>query len=377
MTALHQEPMTRDTGNLWEVVLSRDASFDGHFVYAVRSTGVYCQPSCPSRRPRQSQVIYFSGPEEARSAGYRACQRCRPDHPGGDAELVRRACEYIDGHIEYHGALPTLAQITEASEVGVHALRRVFKQETGLTPMQYARGRRLGRFKAMLRDRANVADALYDAGYGSSSRAYETAGEQLGMTPASYRKGGSGAVIRYVVTGSAIGEMLVAGTASGVCAVKLGDDAEALMAELRDEFPAADIRRVESNSHDRESDELRSWTNVILASLDGGRLDIDLPVDVRATVFQWRVWRKLQAIPAGKTRTYQQLAEDLGQPTASRAVGQACAANPVALIVPCHRAVRKDGNSGGYRWGRQRKEALIEIERRECSGTQSRSEKQG
>lgn len=261
--------------------------------------------------------------------------------------------------------MPTLAQITEASEVGVHVLRRVFKQETGLTPMQYARGRRLGRFKTTLRDRANVADALYDAGYGSSSRAYETAGEQLGMTPSSYRKGGSGAVIRYVVTGSALGEMLVAGTASGICAVKMGDDAEALIGELRDEFPAADIRRVESNDHDRDFEELRNWTSAILGSLDGGRLDIDLPVDVHATVFQWRVWRKLQAIPSGETRTYQQLAEDLGQPTASRAVGQACAANPVALVIPCHRAVRKDGNSGGYRWGRQRKESLIEVERRE------------
>ena len=365
MATQHKERMSPDTQNLWEAVLTRDACFDGHFVYAVRSTGVYCRPSCPSRRPRQSQAVFFSKAEEARSAGYRACKRCRPDRPGGDAELVRHACEYIEGHIQYHGALPPLTEIAEASDVDVHVLRRAFKQETGLTPMQYARGQRLRRFKLMLRDGENVTDSLYGAGYGSSSRAYEGAVGQLGMTPASYSKGGSGAVIRYVVAGSTLGEMLVAGTVDGVCAVKLGGDAEVLIAELGDEFPAADIRSIESNDHDRECDGLRVWANAILEYLDGVRLDIDLPVDVRATVFQWRVWRKLQAIPAGETRTYQQLAEDLGQPTASRAVGQACAANPVALIVPCHRALRKDGSLGGYRWGLARKEALVEMERPE------------
>ena len=365
MATLHKERMRLDTQNLWEAVLTRDACFDGHFVYAVRSTGVYCRPSCPSRRPRQSQAVFFSKAEEARSAGYRACKRCRPDRPSGDAELVRRACEYIDGHIQYQGALPSLSEVAEASDVDVHVLRRAFKQETGLTPMQYARGQRLKRFKLMLRDGENVTDSLYGAGYGSSSRAYEGAVEQLGMTPASYGKGGSGAVIRYVVTGSALGEVLVAGTVSGVCAVKLGGDAEVLIAELSDEFPAADIRPIEST--DRECDSLRGWANAILEYLDGDRLDTGLPVDVRATIFQWRVWRKLQTIPAGETRTYQQLAEELGQPTASRAVGQACAANPVALIVPCHRALRKDGSLGGYRWGLSRKEALVEMERPESS----------
>ena len=368
MTTLHMEQITLDTPRLWTAVLERDASFDGHFVYAVRSTGIYCRPSCPSRRPRQTQAVFFYRPEEARSAGYRACKRCDPDHPGRDAELVRRACEFIDGHIKSHGVLPSLAELAEASEAGVHALRRAFKQETGLTPMQYARGKRLGRFKFMLRDKANVTDALYDAGYGSSSRAYESVVKQIGMTPASYRKGGSGAVIRYVVTRSGLGEMLVAGTANGVCAVKLGDDAKALITELSNEFPAADVRPIESNGHYPECDKLSGWTKAIEEYLDGDRLGIDLPIDVRATIFQWRVWRKLQAIPAGETRTYQQLAEELGQPTASRAVGQACAANPVALIVPCHRALRKDGGLGGYRWGLSRKEALVEMERRE-SGT--------
>lgn len=367
MATLNMEQMPLDTRGLWKAVLERDASLDHLFVYAVRSTGVYCRPSCPSRRPRQAQAVFFNTPEEARSAGYRACKRCDPDHPGGDAELVRRACEFIDGHIKYHGALPSLAELTEASEVGVHALRRAFKQETGLTPMQYARRKRLERFKSILRDRASVTDALYDAGYGSSSRAYESVVKQIGMTPASYRKGGPGAVIRYVVTRSALGEILVAGTASGVCAVKLGDDAKVLITELSNEFPAADIRPIESNGRNPEYDTLWGWTNAIREYLAGDRSDIDLPIDVRATIFQWRVWRKLQTIPAGETRSYQQLAEELGQPSASRAVGQACAANPVALIVPCHRALRKDGSLGGYRWGLPRKETLLEMERRDSS----------
>ena len=365
MATPHKKRMKLDSKHLWTAVLTRDASFDGQFVYAVRSTGVYCKPSCPSRRPRSSQAVLFSRPEEAKSAGYRACKRCHPDHPSKDAELVRRACKYIDKHIECHGTLPSVATTAEASEVGVHVLRRVFKQETGLTPMQYARGQRLKRFKLRLRGGASVTDSLYDAGFGSSSRAYEGAREQLGMTPATYRKGGLGAVIRYVVTESVLGEILVAGTGSGVCAVKLGDDAELLIAELGDEFPSADIRPMESNRHDCECDRLWEWTNAILEYLDGDQLDIDLPVDVRATIFQWKVWRKLQAIPAGETRTYQQLAENLGRPTASRAVGQACAANPVAIIIPCHRALRKDGSLGGYRWGLSRKEALVEMERRD------------
>lgn len=367
MVILNMEQITLDAQGLWTAVLERDTNFDGIFVYAVRSTGVYCRPSCPSRRPRQAQAVFFYRPEEARSAGYRACKRCDPDHPCGDAELIQRACEFIDGHIKYHGALPSLAELTEASEVSVHALRRAFRQETGLTPMQYARGKRLKRFKFMLRDKANVTDALYDAGYGSSSRAYESVVKQIGMTPASYRKGGSGAVIRYVVTSSGLGEMLVAGTASGVCAVKLGDDAKVLITELSNEFPAADILPIESNGHDPECDTLWGWINAIREYLAGERLDIDLPIDVRATIFQWKVWRKLQTIPAGETRTYQQLAEELGQPSASRAVGQVCAANPVALIVPCHRALRKDGSLGGYRWGLSRKGTLLELERRESS----------
>ena len=366
MTALQDELAHLDPQQLWDAVLSRDASFDGRFVYAVRSTGIYCRPICPSRRPLQSQALFFTAPEEARRAGYRACRRCRPDMPDEDAELVRRACEYIDECIGEHNTVPSLPELTGAVGVGASRLVRVFKRETGLSPAQYARGRRLGRFKAVVREGSNVADAMYDAGFGSPSRLYENAESQLGMTPASYRKGGAGAVIRYIVTESALGGLLVAGTASGVCAVKLGDDHDVLIAELADEFPAAEISRVEFTGHEPESSGLRCWTEAMLEYLDGSRLDIDLPLDVLATAFQWRVWRRLQSIPSGETRTYHQLAEELDKPTASRAVGRACATNPVAPIVPCHRAVRKDGGLAGYRWGLHRKEALLEMERRQA-----------
>ncbi len=383
-----------DAQGLWAAVAARDSGFDGRFVYAVRSTGVYCRPGCPSRRPRQSQAVFFDTSEEAREAGYRACRRCLPDELDADAGLARRVCEYIDGCLEAQDGLPRAPELSEAMGVGVARLRRVFRRETGLTPTQYARGRRLERFKSLLRDGAKVAPAMYDAGYGSASRLYENAAEQLGMTPASYRKGGAGAVIRYAVVGSALGALLVAGTGVGVCAVKLGDDPEVLVAELESEFPAATIINVgpggvepgeqgadsgdsginvgpggvepgEQGADSGDSGGLLDWVGALLEYLDGRRADIGLPLDVQATVFQWRVWRKLQGIPLGETRTYRQLAEELEQPKASRAVGRACATNPVAPIVPCHRALRTDGGLAGYRWGLHRKESLLDLERRQ------------
>lgn len=359
------EQIELDLEQLWNAVQARDASFDGHLIYAVRSTGVYCRPSCPSRRPRPAQVMFFATPDEARVAGFRACRRCRPDEAIEDVELIPRAREYIDGRIEADDALPSLTELTAVLDITPGRLRRVFKQHTGLTPMQYARGRRLARFKAGLRDQASIVDAMYGAGYGSASRVYESASTQLGMTPASYRRGGAGAVISFMISESALGQLLVAGTATGVCAVKISDDADALVAELRDEFPAAEIQPVEHSRPDRRSKRLSAWVGAIMDYLDGNSEDVALPLDVHATVFQWRVWRKLQAIPRGQTRTYGQLAQELDQPTASRAVGQACASNLVALIVPCHRALRKDGSLGGYRWGIERKAKLLDLERRQ------------
>ncbi len=355
-----------DSDRLWAAVQSRDRSFDGRFIYAVRSTGIYCRPTCPSRRPRQTQVRYFVEPREAQVAGFRACLRCLPDESGTDAGMVQQACEYIDSHIRGSDALPSLADLTEALDVQESRLRRVFRRETGLTPLQYARARRMDRFKSLLREGAKVSEATYDAGFGSSSRIYEDASGQLGMTPASYRKGGAGAVIRYVVTPSALGGLLLAGTDQGVCSIKLGDDAPALEAELQQEFPAADIRRVILDAAPSETGRLREWTASALAYLDGSSTDIDLPLDVRATMFQWRVWRLLQAIPTGETRTYQQMAAELDHPKASRAVGRACATNPVAPVIPCHRAIRKDGALAGYRWGLHRKEALLDMERQQA-----------
>ena len=358
-----------DADRLWTAVMSRDRSFDGRFVYAVRSTGVYCRPTCPSRRPRQEQVRYFSAPQEARGAGFRACRRCLPDRSGTDAELVTRSCNYINEYVRANDAVPRLEEISHATGALPSRLQRAFKRETGLTPLQYARGKRMERFKGLLREGSNVSDALYDAGYGSSSRLYENAKEQLGMTPASYRRGGAGALIQYIVTESALGGLLVAGTGQGLCAVKLGDDIGGLVAELEQEFPAAEILPAELNEDSPESAGLRHWARSALAYLDGSSTDIDLPLDVQATMFQWRVWRQLQAIPVGETRTYQQLAEELEHPKASRAVGRACATNPVAPIIPCHRALRKDGGLGGYRWGLHRKEALLEMERRQSEET--------
>ena len=367
MTLAQSKGLSLEPDLMWTAVMSRDSDYDGRFVYAVRSTGIYCRPVCPSRRPRQSQAVYFAAPEDAKRAGYRPCRRCGPDHPEIDADLVSRACEYIDEYLVNHITSPSLAELT--AELGVPGSRliRLFRKETGITPFQYGRGMRLKRFKAMVKEGSNVTEAMYQAGYGSSSRLYENANEQLGMTPASYRKGGTGAVIRYTFTGSALGGLLVAATASGVCAIKLGDDSGVLIDELKDEFPAAEILQAGSGDNAGYRDSLFTWVQSIREYLEGGPLDIDLPLDVLATAFQWRVWRRLQAIPTGQTRTYQQLAEELEQPTASRAVGRACATNPVAPIVPCHRAVRKDGGLAGYRWGLHRKEALLEMERGQSS----------
>lgn len=348
---------------LWEAFLLRDRSLDGAFVCAVRSTGIYCRPTCPARRPRRSQVRFFGTPEEARSDGYRACLRCLPDRVETDADLAMGASAFIDDHIADGGAVPTVVEAAVALGLTPGRLQRLFKRETGVTLAQYAKGRRMDRFKALARNGESVSAAAYDAGFGSSSRLYENAGRQLGMTPATYRRGGAGAVIRYVVTESALGGLLVAATTVGVCAVKLGDDTGALVAELEEEFPAATLAPIAPGDDAPGNSDLRQWVDALMEYLAGRTVDIDLPLDVLATAFQWRVWRRLQAIPAGETCTYQQMAADLEQPTASRAVGRACATNPVAPIIPCHRAVRKDGGLAGYRWGLERKEALLAMER--------------
>ena len=348
---------------MWDALVSHDRSYDGVFVCAVSSTGIYCRPTCPARRPHRSKVKFYDSPEQARRAGYRACLRCHPDRPETDADLVAAACHVIDRQIEESESPPVVEDVCRAVGLSPSRLQRLFKLETGLTPSQYARGKRMERFKALVKGGETVTEAVYDAGFGSTSRLYEKASGQLGMTPATYRKGGAGATIRYVTTDSALGGLLVAGTTTGICSVKLGDDSEALITELEQEFPAATLVETASDDDLQETDGLRRWVGSLQEYLAGRMANIDLPLDVLATAFQWRVWRRLQAIPVGETRTYQEMAGDLEQPSASRAVGRACATNPVAPIIPCHRAVRKDGGLAGYRWGLHRKDALLKMER--------------
>ncbi len=339
---------------LWQAVLSRDSGADGNFVYAVRSTHVYCRPSCPSRKPNRDQVAFFKLPEAAEQAGFRACLRCRPGQAAvrePHLELVQRACRYIESNTE--GDL-TLSALSEQVNLSPYHLQRLFKRIMGITPRQYVEACRLDRLKGRLKEGENVTNALYDAGYGSSSRLYERTPGQLGMTPTAYRRGGLQTHISYTIVDSALGRLLVAATDRGVCAVSLGDSDEALESSLHNEYPAAKICRDQSG--------LDEWVGAIISHLEGKRPNLDLPLDVQATAFQWRVWQELQTIPYGSTRSYSHVARSIGQPGASRAVAQACATNHVALVIPCHRVIRENGDLGGYRWGVGRKKALLELE---------------
>lgn len=344
MQSMHEE-------NRWQAVLTRDKQSDGAFVYAVHSTGIYCRPSCPSRKPQREQVTFFAQPDEAQQAGYRACQRCQPDTFSPESELAQQVCRYIETHLEEP---LTLATLGAAVHVSPFHLQRTFKRIMGITPRQYAESRRMEQFKAQLKEGAPVTNALYEAGFSSSSRLYERTPVQLGMTPTTYRKGGAGMNIAYTIVDSLLGRLLVAATEKGVCAVSLGDDDTILEAALLREYPAATIQR--------DGADIREWVNAILRYLNGQQPGLDLPIDVQTTAFRWRVWKNLQTIPRGSTRSYSEIARELGQPQAARAVANACATNPVALIVPCHRVVQANGDTGGYRWGKERKQKLLEQE---------------
>lgn len=338
----------------WSSVLARDASADGAFVYAVRTTGVYCRPSCPSRRPRRESVLFYAGPDAAELAGFRACLRCRPRAgapipPGLDE--VRRACALIQRHAD---APLTLAKLAAHVGLSPFHLQRTFTKLVGISPRAYHEAVRAGRFRDGLRHGSPVSGAVYDAGYGSISRVYERR-PTGGMTPAAYRRGGRGVAVAYTIVDSPVGRMMVAGTGAGICAVKLGDRDEGLEQDLRREYPEANITR------DRSA--LGSWVRALLDGLNGSRPHADLPLDVQATAFQWKVWRYLQSIPAGETRAYSDVARAIGMPRAVRAVARACATNPVCLVVPCHRVVGRNGTLTGYRWGIDRKKQLLDRER--------------
>jgi AraC family transcriptional regulator of adaptative response/methylated-DNA-[protein]-cysteine methyltransferase len=342
---------------LWRATISRDHRADGTFVLGVRTTNIYCRPSCPARRPLRRNVIFFKTKEEARQQGYRPCLRCKPDEVASSIALVEKATRLIEAGADEDtirfGAIAKSLGTTTAT------LRRAFLQVTGLRPREVAEALRVAKFKKLLRAGKKITDALYETGYGSSSRVYERSNAQLGMTPATYRKGGKGMKIGYSIAKSKLGEVLVAATERGVSAVYLGDSEPKLVQELRDEYPRAEIS---SADHSFEK-----WVSEIVHRVEGKPPRVELPLDVQATAFQRRVWQELQRIPSGTTKTYSQVAEAVGNPKAVRAVARACATNPVSIVVPCHRVVRQDGNLAGYRWGISRKERLLEQERQAAS----------
>ncbi len=343
--------VTDENDKLWEAVLLRDKSKDGVFVYAVRSTGIYCRPTCPSRRPARQNVVFFQEPSAAESAGFRACQRCRPTETEANLELARNVCRYIENKLE---ELVSLEALGEAFYVSPAHLQRVFKSVMSITPRQYAEAYRLDQLKLRLKEGEGVTTAMHNVGYGSSSRLYEKAPSQLGMTPMAYREGGKGVRINYTVAECELGWMLVAASDKGLCAVSLGDEATLLEKAVRQEYPQAQFERDEAG--------LKGWVEQILNHLAGRQPQLDLPLAVSFTPFQGRVWSELRKIPYGSTRSYSQIAQSLGQPGAVRAVARACATNPVALVIPCHRVIRENGELAGYRWGLARKERLLALE---------------
>lgn len=349
---INDAPPTDD--ERWAAVLARDARQDGRFVFAVQTTGVYCRPSCASRRARRENVRFYATPAEAEASGFRPCRRCEPEKETTAAvELVERARAWIE---ERDDGPVRLASLGQALGVSPYHLQRTFRRLTGVTPREYGESCRLARLKARLRAGEDVTSALHGAGFGSSSRLYERARAELGMTPRAYRRGGEGAVIRYDLVESALGWLLVGATEHGVCFVALGDGEDEMQGVLRAEYPAAEIRR--------DSAGLADWTRDLLERVEGRGAVANIPLDVQGTEFQRRVWEALREIPRGTTRTYTQVAESIGEPRAVRAVARACATNPVSVVVPCHRVVQKGGSLAGYRWGIERKRALLEREAR-------------
>ncbi|MGE0752493.1 MAG: bifunctional DNA-binding transcriptional regulator/O6-methylguanine-DNA methyltransferase Ada [Variibacter sp.] len=331
-----------------DAVRRRDRNADGQFVYSVRTTGVYCRPSCAARPARRENIAFHATPADAERAGFRACKRCRPNESAAlHAGAIAKACRMIEQSDE----MPSLDALAKAAGMSRFHFHRVFKAQTGVTPKAYADAERARRVRGELAKTDTVTEAIYGAGFNSNGRFYATSGERLGMTPSAYRRGGKGAAIRFAVGECSLGSVLVAATEKGVCAIMLGDDPDALVRDLQDQFPKAELIGA-----DRDFEQLVAK---VVGFVEAPRQGLDLPLDVRGTAFQQRVWALLREIPAGATVSYTDIATRLGQPAAVRAVAQACAANKLAVAIPCHRVVRQDGALSGYRWGVERKRTLL------------------
>lgn len=357
-------------GRQWQQVLERDTSADGQFVYAVKSTKIYCKPSCASRRPARKQVSFFPTPAAAEEAGFRACKRCEPDRVSPKADPQAGAIAAVTDYLTTHTDKRTrLGDVAKATGVGRLTILRGFKRVLGVTPGEFAKAQRIAKFKEKVRAAKSgpmkndvvpikITDAIYEAGFGSSSRLYEKSGAALGMTPRMMRAGGAGLLIRYTTAASPLGRMLVAATDVGVCSIAFGKDDAELVTALRERFNKAQLVPAKGNTG-----WLAEGVAFVASQMSENPVAATFPLDVRATAFQQRVWKALQRIPRGETRSYGELAGELGVPKAARAVGAAIGLNPVAVVVPCHRVVGKDGTLTGYRWGVERKRKLLDAER--------------
>ena len=339
----------------WQAVLRKDKTQDGRFVFGVLTTGVYCRPSCPARRPRPENVRYYETPREAERDGLRACRRCRPsDETDRDAALIRDLCAFIRSESS-SGSPLTLKALSARAKMSAFHLQRKFKAAVGVTPKEYAAACRMENLKDNLRNQDSVTTAVYESGFGAGSRVYERADSRLGMTPKAYANGGKGVEISYASMETKFGLIMLAATDRGLCFVEFGNSRSELLKRLRQELPAAALK--ETSGHG--SSQFSAWMAALTEYLQGHSSRLDLPLDVRATAFEEKVWRYLQSIPAGEVRTYADVATGIGQRNAARAVGRACGANRVAIVIPCHRVLRGDSGLGGYRWGLERKQKLL------------------
>ncbi|MFD1197815.1 bifunctional DNA-binding transcriptional regulator/O6-methylguanine-DNA methyltransferase Ada [Brucella gallinifaecis] len=358
MTPMLKSENDTDAGR-WRQVLSRDKGADGQFVYAVRTTGIYCRPSCPSRRGKRENVEFFNRCEEAEQAGFRPCMRCRPhldatldaQDNARYANMVSAACRFI----ENADSVPSLEEIAQAAGASPAHFHRIFKNFTGLTPKAYADAHRAEKMRAVLKDNARITDAIYEAGYNSSSRFYEASDRILGMNPKAFKSGGENEIIHFAIGQSALGAVLVAVSGKGVCAILMGDDPQELIIDLERRFSKAQLVGADRDFEDHIAQ--------AIGFVENPAIGFNLPLDLRGTAFQQRVWQALREIPYGKTISYSELSAKMGLPKSARAVAQACGANKIAVAIPCHRVVRHDGGLSGYRWGIERKRELLEKER--------------